>query len=181
MLLAPGIFGIKNNTISLVIELLILFLVVIWLALVYWTYADARRRIADPLLVGCATATSLFPFVGTIVYMIVRPPEYLEDVHERELEMQTSEARLAQLSYLACQNCGREVEKDYLICPVCHSRLREPCAHCQRPLEMYWSVCPYCETPVVGDSRPARRRREAYAEETYGGEAYAGEMPPAGQ
>ena len=46
------------------------------------------------MLVGCATAASLFPFVGTIVYMIVRPPEYLEDVRERELEMQAAEARL---------------------------------------------------------------------------------------
>ena len=87
----------------------------------------------------------------------------------RELEMQASEARLAQLSYLACQTCGREVEKDFLICPSCHARLREPCAHCQRPLEMYWSVCPYCETPVAG-AAPPRRRREP--------EAYAGELPP---
>ena len=99
MLLQLGAFGIKNNTISLVVDLVILFLVVMWLALVYWTYADARRRIADPLLVGCATAASLFPFVGTIVYMIVRPPEYLDDVRERELEMQAAEARLAELGY----------------------------------------------------------------------------------
>ena len=56
----------------------------------------------DPMLVGCATLASLlFPFVGTIVYMIVRPPEYLEDVRERELEMQAAEARLQQLGYLA--------------------------------------------------------------------------------
>ena len=44
MLLELGAFGIKNNTISLVVDLVILFLVVMWLALVYWTYADARRR-----------------------------------------------------------------------------------------------------------------------------------------
>ena len=92
-------------------NLLILFLVVIWLALVYWTYADARRRIEDPMLVGCATAASLFPFVGTIVYMIVRPPEYLEDVRERELEMQAAEARLAQLDYHLCPHCDYEVER----------------------------------------------------------------------
>ena len=58
---------------------------------------DVRRRPPahrDPMLVGCATAASLFPFVGTIVYMIVRPPEYLDDVRERELEMQAAEARL---------------------------------------------------------------------------------------
>ena len=99
MLPLAGIFGIKNNTISLVVDLVILFLVVIWLALVYWTYADARRRIGDPMLIGCATAASLFPFVGTIVYMIVRPPEYLDDVRERELEIQAAEARLAELGY----------------------------------------------------------------------------------
>ena len=63
----------------------ILFLVVTWLALVWWTYADARRRIDDPMLVGTATVASLFPFVGTLVYLIVRPPEYLEDVRERLL------------------------------------------------------------------------------------------------
>ena len=49
MLLQLGAFGIKNNTISLVVDLVILFLVVMWLALIYWTYADARRRIVDPL------------------------------------------------------------------------------------------------------------------------------------
>jgi hypothetical protein len=37
VLLLSGIFGIKNNTISLVVDLVILFLVVIWLSLVYWT------------------------------------------------------------------------------------------------------------------------------------------------
>ena len=80
---------------NLAVNLLLLFLVVFWIALVYWTYADARRRIDDPMLVGCATAASLFPFVGTIVYLIVRPPEYLEDVRERELEIAAAEARLA--------------------------------------------------------------------------------------
>jgi len=93
--------------VNLAINLLILFLVIIWLAMIYWTRADAKRRIADPVLVVCATAAALFPFIGTIVYMIVRPPEYLDDIRERELEMAASEARIAQLSYFACQHCGR--------------------------------------------------------------------------
>ena len=87
-------FGIESSGLNLAVDLLILFVVVLYLSLIYWTYADARRRIDDPMLVGCATAASLFPFVGTIVYMILRPPEYLEDVRERELEMQAAEARL---------------------------------------------------------------------------------------
>ena len=45
-----AVFGINNDGLNTAVKLLILFLVVIWLALVYWTYADARRRIADPML-----------------------------------------------------------------------------------------------------------------------------------
>src|SRR5205814_7760550 len=121
--------------VSLVLNLLILFLVVIWLALVYWTYADARRRIADALLIACATAASLFPFVGTIVYMIVRPPEYLDDVRERELEMQAAEARLAQVGYHLCPHCDQPVKEDYLRCPSCPRKLKDACATCGKPLE----------------------------------------------
>ncbi len=45
-MLSPAVFGISNSGVNLAIDLLILFLVVIWLALVYWTYADARAAVA---------------------------------------------------------------------------------------------------------------------------------------
>ncbi len=170
-MLPVAIFGISNSGISLAIELVILFLVVIWLALVYWTFADARRRVADPLLVGCATAASLFPFVGTIVYMIVRPPEYLDDVRERELEMQAAEARLAELGYHLCPHCDHEVERDFLRCPHCMRKLKDPCQNCGKPLDPNWRVCPYCEAEVgthAPSQRRVRRRREAAAEQPVG-------------
>jgi hypothetical protein len=163
---ALAVFGIENDGLELAVNLLLLFLVVIWLALIYWTFADARRRIADPLLVGCATAASVFPFVGTIVYLIVRPPEYLEDVRERELEIQAAEARLSSLEHLHCQYCGFEVEKDFLRCPSCLRRLREPCNVCNKPLDPRWKLCPYCEAEVgqaAPEPRPRRTRRAAAA------------------
>ena len=156
-----AVFGIHNSALSLAVELVILFLVVIWFALVYWTYADARRRIADPLLVGTATLAALFfPFLGTIVYMIVRPPEYLDDVRERELEMQAAEARLAELGYHLCPHCDYEVEKDFLRCPNCMRKLKDPCHNCGKPLEPSWKVCPFCETEIgVAAPTPRRARR----------------------
>jgi len=156
---ALAVFGIENDGLNLAVNLLILFLVVIWLALVYWTYADARRRIADPLLVGCATAASLFPFVGTIVYVIVRPPEYLEDVRERELEIAAAQARLSSLEHMHCQYCGFEIEKSFLRCPSCLRRLKEPCAVCNKPLDPRWKICPYCEAEVGQIPAEARRQR----------------------
>ena len=163
-----AVFGIHNSALNLAVELVILFLVVIWLALIFWTYADARRRIADPLLIGCATIASIFPYVGTIVYMIVRPPEYLDDVRERELEMQAAEARLAELGYHLCPHCDYEVERDYLRCPNCMRKLKDPCHACGRPLDPTWKVCPYCEAEVgVGRDpiTPRRQRRRRSAED----------------
>ena len=155
-----AIFGITNDALNLVVNLLLLFLVVIWLALVWWTFADARRRIDDPMLVGTATVASLFPFVGTIVYLIVRPPEYLADVRERQLEIAAAEARLAQLDALTCPNCRGDIERTFLVCPHCMTKLKDPCQSCGRPLDPRWSVCPYCETPV--SAPPSRTRRGAF-------------------
>jgi hypothetical protein len=156
-MLTLAYFGIESSGLNLVVDLLILFVVVLYLSLIYWTYADARRRIADPMLVGCATAASLFPFVGTIVYMILRPPEYIEDVRERELEVQAAELRLHELDYSLCPHCDYRVEKDFVRCPSCLRKLKDRCVSCSRPLDQAWTICPYCETEVA--STPARRTR----------------------
>ena len=159
-------FGIESSGLNLVIDLLILFAVVLYLSLIYWTYADARRRIQDPMLVGCSTAASLFPFVGTIVYMILRPPEYLEDVRERELEMQAAEARLHELDSGLCPYCDYRIERDFVRCPSCLRKLKERCVSCSRPLDQAWTICPYCETEVPGLSTSRRNRRRRLSGES---------------
>jgi hypothetical protein len=160
-----ALFGIENDGLNLAVNLLVFFLVVIWLALVYWTYSDAQRRIEDPMLIACATAASLFPFIGTIVYTIVRPPEYLEDVHERELETKAARARLTVLEGQICANCGSAVESSFLRCPSCMRTLREPCQSCGKALEPSWRLCPYCETPRP-QPKPERGRSRRAERET---------------
>jgi predicted amidophosphoribosyltransferase len=59
------------------------------------------------------------------------------------------------------------VEEEFLICPVCTTKLRQACVSCNRPLEALWQVCPYCETPIEHDAtvalaeakRPPRRKQ----------------------
>jgi len=168
-------FGIESSGLTLVIDLLILFGVVLYFSLVYWTYADARRRIADPMLIACATVASLFPFVGTIVYMILRPPEYLEDVRERELELQGAEARLHELDNSLCPHCDYRIERDFVRCPSCLRKLKERCVSCSRPLDRAWTICPYCETEVPttksATRRAGRRERTLASEPTVRAEA----------
>jgi hypothetical protein len=148
-----AIFGIGDGALSLVINLLVLFLIVTYLALIYWTYMDAKRRLDDPVLIACATAASFFPFIGTVVYTILRPPEFKEDREERELELRAAELRLRQLIEQSCPHCEYPIDADFLRCPNCERKVRNPCRKCTRPLDPKWGVCPYCETEV-------RRSRE---------------------
>jgi RNA polymerase subunit RPABC4/transcription elongation factor Spt4 len=124
-------------------QLLILVTVILWIALVYWTYTDAGRRGAVAILWGIVAV--VFPFIGTLVYLIVRPPEYALDARERELELAVLERELRN-RVLLCPNCRALVERDYLICPECDWELKKPCIECEKPLNMDWDTCPYCGT-----------------------------------
>ncbi len=158
MTITPAIFGITNNTLNTAAQLVLLGIVVMWLALVWYTFADARRRVDDGMLIASATlAAIIFPFLGTIVYMIVRPPEYLEDVKERDLEMQAAEARLLSADYQLCPHCDAPAGRDFLRCPHCMRKLRDTCGTCAKPLDPDWLLCPYCEAEIPGVT-PARRR-----------------------
>ena len=127
--------------------------VALWLALVFWTYKDAKRRLTDPLMIGVAVATSLvFPFIGTLFYIILRPPEYLEDVLERDLEIRAREQELVGGAG-RCPACRAPVRDDFLVCPKCRRQLRVRCTTCDKPMEESWKVCPYCETEAGGRMR----------------------------
>jgi hypothetical protein len=138
----------------LVIRNLTLFFIgVFWLATAYWVYKDARRRIEDGVLVAIATVLGLVPpFLGPIIYLFFRPPEYIEDVRERELEIKAMEDRLSSRD-LHCPVCRAGVDQSFLVCPVCTTRLKQACVNCGQPLEALWQMCPHCATPV-GPSLP---------------------------
>lgn len=168
-----ALFGIEDGSLNLAVNLLILVLVIVWLALVYWTWADARRRIEDPVLVATATAASLIPFIGSAIYSILRPPEFLSDARERELETRAAELRLRQLAAKSCPRCEHPIEISWLRCPECQQRLKDPCRSCGRPVDPRWSICPQCESPVAetrtraprqgAPASGARRSRQATA------------------
>ncbi len=136
----------SSPTWQFIVRMAVVFAVAVWLACGYWVFKDARRRVDDRLLIAVATATGLvFGPLGVVVYAIVRPPEYLDDVRERELEMRMMEQRLNEER---CSFCKTPVRDDYLVCPTCGRRLRTVCRSCRRPVEPQWRVCPYCEAEV---------------------------------
>lgn len=146
----------------------ILLGIVFWLGTAYWVFKDARRRVADPWLVGVSTIVGLLPpFVGPLVYMLFRPSETLIEARERELELRAMEEHLAD-GDLRCPTCRGRVESSFVVCPVCTTRLKQACSSCGAPLEAIWQACPYCATPVPGGGalpddvlQPLRARRRS--------------------
>lgn len=132
---------LKSPVVILTFRVLQLTFVASWLSLVVWTFRDARRR--GSLAPFWAVTSLLIPFIGTMIYFFVRPPEYLKDVQERELEIQTRQRELARNS-LHCPSCKNPVERDFMICPYCLKNLKKPCSNCGKTLDMSWNACPYC-------------------------------------
>ena len=165
--LQPVLDFFDSSLFTAILQLTLFFFVALWLALVFWTFKDARRRIADPVLVLVAVATAfIFPFLGVLVYVILRPPEYLDDVRERELEIQAAEARMHALDYQLCPHCDFEVKGDFVRCPNCMRKLKDRCHNCTKPLDPDWKLCPYCEAEIPGVTPAPRRSRRRRSEET---------------
>ena len=141
---------ISSGTSHAVLNGLLFFAFVLWLCLGFWTYKDAKRRMEDPLFVGLSVLVALvIPYIGPFIYMLFRPPEYLSDLRERELEIRAIEDRINAADHR---------------CPVCTTKLKQACVSCGAPLEPIWQVCPYCETPIepaVPGAPPALGTRRA--------------------
>lgn len=75
-----------------------IFVVLLWIALAWWTWQDARKRIeSQGIVAACVALAIVLPFLGAIIYLIVRPPQYLDEARERELELLALEQRLGEL------------------------------------------------------------------------------------
>jgi RNA polymerase subunit RPABC4/transcription elongation factor Spt4 len=113
----------------------------------------ARTRDAFAQLLASLMVLVLGPF-GILLYFMLRPRETLAEKYERSLE---EEALLQDIEERhICPGCKQPIEPDYVLCPICHTRLRQSCVHCGRLIHPRWSVCPYCATsqrPIPGVER----------------------------
>lgn len=125
---------------------------VLWLALAFSVIRDARRRPMSHAMLGVATALAFFPpFLGALVYFVLRPPQTLEE--QRAIEMEERALFDPGINGTAptrpCPHCGREIERSFIICPYCRTQFARRCANCEHTLRLGWSICPHCATEVV--------------------------------
>lgn len=119
------------------------YIIILWVALVAWTYRDIRSRSTDGMTQAVCTALVAAFFVpGLLLYVAVRPQETLAEVYSRKIE---EEAFLREIQrQAACPSCRRSIEANYNTCPNCAATLRVACESCGEPVAMSWIACPDC-------------------------------------
>ncbi len=160
-----------SNTIATLIGIFVAllgaFLFAFWIAMGIWTFNDIRSRTRDWLAIGLASLLVLvFPLVGLVLYMMIRPRETLADVFDRALE---EESLLRELeSTLSCYRCGLPVQDSWNFCSGCHSQLRYACSNCGKAMRHEWDICVNCgadqteqETTTTGGRTNSRHRTDA--------------------
>jgi len=124
------------------------FIMALWISMIVWTFRDARSRSRDAFAIMLATLmTIIFGPLGVLLYFLLRPQITLAELYERSLE---EEALLQDLEERnRCPGCSRMVENDWIVCPDCHTQLKQICVNCGEGLHLRWSICPYCATPLA--------------------------------
>jgi hypothetical protein len=171
---------ITNPIVTLFLQLIVIYVVMLWLGTAYWAFRDMQARTENPILPYFAAALIIFftPLLfvfAVVLYLIVRPRETLAEVYERSL---AEESLLAEVEKnQLCPVCRDRVHADWLVCPNCRTRLHRVCPSCNRLAAPEWPLCAYCghefqrqvapraaehatewgtSTPTAGDRSPDR-------------------------
>jgi RNA polymerase subunit RPABC4/transcription elongation factor Spt4 len=127
------------------------YLAVLWFVTIVWTFRDIESRSRNVVTQVFATLLAiLFPFIGIPLYLILRPKDTLDGAFQRSLEEEYLLQDLEELPL--CPSCQHFVEDDFVLCPHCHTQLRDACPSCARLVDLRWTVCPYCAADQ-GDQR----------------------------
>lgn len=161
---------VHNPIVELMGQLIVIYVVLLWLGTAYWAFRDMQARTENPILPYFAAAlivffTPLLFVFAVILYLIVRPRESLAEVYERSLAEETLLAEVEKNKL--CPTCRQRVGPDWLVCPNCRTRLHRICPACTRLAEPDWALCAYCgkelerfDRPMIRTAAPASQPTE---------------------
>lgn len=164
--MSPEVLNDLSVAIGFIVAILGASAAAFWIAMVIWTFIDIRSRSRDwlAILLACLLAL-IFPLVGVLLYLLIRPKDTLAAVYDRALE---EEALLRELeSANSCGHCGSPVKEEWAFCPTCHTQLQYSCDNCNELVRTDWDICAYC-----GKSQRTTGRQPTEAQ-SYSGPEFA--------
>jgi hypothetical protein len=118
-------FAGQPGIVKLLFGVLVPLPLVLFVLLVGYVYADAKRRAMRHVLWTWVAA--LVPNgIGIILYFVMRTP----------------------IAPRPCPQCGTTARAGFAFCANCGAALSPACPGCRRAAEPGWSHCPYCGTKL---------------------------------
>jgi RNA polymerase subunit RPABC4/transcription elongation factor Spt4 len=155
-----GMLGVVGPLLDVLKWVFGIYIVLLWMATVIWTYRDIHARHEEALLQVLAVSMALLiPFAGLGVYMMLRPRQTISDRYERSLEEEYLRHDIEE--QFVCPQCQRGIDHEFILCPHCHTALRRRCISCDHVIDLTWSICPYCGddgSGLVGRTTQIRMR-----------------------
>jgi RNA polymerase subunit RPABC4/transcription elongation factor Spt4 len=143
---------LADSTSLLVVGLVALvgYIAVLWVATAFFVWRDARRRSPSTTFQLLALLLGFVPpFLGPLVYLVIRPPRTIDEERALDLEEQSLlDIDKDAIPMRPCPSCGKEIEVDFIVCPHCRTQFARRCNSCDRVLRLGWGVCPYCAEEV---------------------------------
>jgi hypothetical protein len=116
----------------------------LWLAIIIWVTRDVLQRSSSIVLQAFSILLNIaVPFLGVLLYLIIRPGKtrmerYYEELERNVLESETPEGQNA------CSKCLTPADKDFSFCPNCGESLKKSCPKCRKTYPIIWNICPFC-------------------------------------
>jgi len=138
---------VDNPIVGFAVQFVLIYAIALWLGSAYWAFRDTQARTENPVLPYLSAAliiffTPLLFLFAIILYLLLRPRETLAEVYERSLAEESLLAEVAKNEQ--CPVCRGNIDNDWIVCPVCRTRLRRICPACDRLIDPQWSLCAYC-------------------------------------
>jgi hypothetical protein len=102
----------------------------VWILLIGYVFADARRRGMRYVMWTLLTIGIIYG-IGFILYFVLRDP-----------------------LLVPCPQCGSKGRAGFIFCPQCGTELAASCPGCKRAVEPEWKRCVYCGIELDPAAKP---------------------------
>lgn len=138
---------LNSVTLQLVVKAIIVYILVLWIAVIIWVTKDIVSRTNNLILqVIFIVLVTVLGFFGLIIYLILRPNKTLIQKYNEELEQKIFTETFSEI--YNCVGCGAKIDKEFNFCPYCATECRGICSTCGQTVILSWKTCPYCKTPI---------------------------------
>lgn len=123
--------------------LLIVALGVFWIVVLYWVWLDSGDRTSNKWARAGFVLLSFLLFIpGLIIYLLIRPPQTIEEIYWADLERRYLKYETAELG--DCPRCGTQLFPGFTYCPTCRLVLKVKCPNCEVEMDKHYKYCPSC-------------------------------------